>query len=52
MAHINILKYGASPGVDTSPPKELKAAGYDSNDILAMIGKAEGECIISYKTCT
>jgi cyanuric acid amidohydrolase len=43
MAHINILKYGVSSPADTSPLKELKAAGYESNDILAVIGKSEGK---------
>jgi cyanuric acid amidohydrolase len=42
MAHINILKYGVSSPADTTPLKELKAAGYSSKDILAVIGKSEG----------
>ncbi|KAH6696720.1 ring-opening amidohydrolase [Leptodontidium sp. MPI-SDFR-AT-0119] len=42
MAHINILKYGVSSPADTSPLGELKAAGYQSSDILAVIGKSEG----------
>jgi len=42
MAHINILKYGVSSPADTSPLQELKAAGYQSSDILAVIGKSEG----------
>jgi hypothetical protein len=43
MAHINILKYGVSSPADTNPLKELKAAGYESKDILAVIGKSEGK---------
>ncbi|KAH7355402.1 hypothetical protein BKA65DRAFT_582327 [Rhexocercosporidium sp. MPI-PUGE-AT-0058] len=42
MAHINILKYGVSSPADTSPLGELKVAGYQSSDILAVIGKSEG----------
>jgi cyanuric acid amidohydrolase len=42
MANINILKYGVSSPSDISPLKELKAAGYDPEDILAVIGKSEG----------
>jgi cyanuric acid amidohydrolase len=46
MAHINILKYGVSSPADTTPLKELKAAGYGSKDILAVIGKSEGKYCI------
>jgi cyanuric acid amidohydrolase len=42
MANINILKFGVSSPSDTSPLKELKAAGYESGDVLAVIGKSEG----------
>lgn len=43
MAHVNILKFGVSSPADTSPLKRLKAAGYDSSSILAVIGKSEGK---------
>ena len=43
MAHVNILKFGVSSPSDTSPLKHLKAAGYDSSSILAVIGKSEGK---------
>lgn len=43
MAHVNILKFGVSSPADTSPMKHLKAAGYDSSSILAVIGKSEGK---------
>jgi cyanuric acid amidohydrolase len=42
MASINILKFGISSPSDTSPLKQLKAAGYELDDILAVIGKTEG----------
>ncbi|KAH8651576.1 ring-opening amidohydrolase [Tricladium varicosporioides] len=42
MSHVNILKFGVSSPADTSPMKALKAAGYSSSDILAVIGKSEG----------
>ncbi|KUJ06378.1 ring-opening amidohydrolase [Mollisia scopiformis] len=42
MASINVLKYGVSSPADLSPMKELRAAGYESKDILAVIGKSEG----------
>ncbi|KAE9371840.1 ring-opening amidohydrolase [Stipitochalara longipes BDJ] len=42
MASINILKFGVSSPSDTSPLKALKAAGYESDDILAVVGKSEG----------
>jgi hypothetical protein len=42
MASINILKFGVSSPSDTSPLEGLKAAGYKSNNILAVIGKSEG----------
>jgi hypothetical protein len=50
MAHINVLKYAVSSPADTTPLKELKAAGYDSKDILAVIGKSEGKHPVS-KLC-
>jgi cyanuric acid amidohydrolase len=46
MAHINILKFGVSSPADTTPLKQLKAAGYDSKDILAVIGKSEGQHLV------
>jgi hypothetical protein len=39
---VNILKFGTSSPADTTLLKALKAAGYDSTDILAVIGKTEG----------
>jgi cyanuric acid amidohydrolase len=46
MAHINILKFGVSSPADTTPLKQLKAAGYGSKDILAVIGKSEGQHLV------
>lgn len=42
MPPINILKYGVSSPADTSALTQLKAAGYDAKDILAVVGKSEG----------
>lgn len=43
MCHVNILKFGVSSPADTTPLKALKAAGYNTSDILAVIGKSEGK---------
>lgn len=43
MANVNILKYGVSSPADVSPMQQLKSAGYESKDILAVIGKSEGQ---------
>jgi hypothetical protein len=43
MVHINVLKFGVSSPADTTPLKQLRAVGYDSKDILAVIGKSEGQ---------
>jgi hypothetical protein len=40
---VSIFKFGTSSPADTTPFKELKKAGYDSKDILAVVGKTEGE---------
>lgn len=42
MTSINILKFGASSSADTTPLKELKAAGYDAKNIISVVGKSEG----------
>jgi cyanuric acid amidohydrolase len=42
MSAVNILKFGISSPADTSPLAELKKAGYDASQILAVIGKTEG----------
>jgi cyanuric acid amidohydrolase len=42
MASINILKFGVSSPSDTTPLNQLKAAGFNPDDILAVIGKSEG----------
>ncbi|OIW22777.1 ring-opening amidohydrolase [Coniochaeta ligniaria NRRL 30616] len=42
MSAVNILKFGISSPGDTSPLAELKRAGYDPSQILAVIGKTEG----------
>jgi hypothetical protein len=42
MALVNIFKFPISSPADTSPLKELKHLGYDSSQILAVIGKTEG----------
>lgn len=42
MSTINILKFPVSSPADTSPLAELKKAGYDSSQIMAVVGKSEG----------
>ncbi|CZR64676.1 related to Cyanuric acid amidohydrolase [Phialocephala subalpina] len=42
MANVNIFKFGVSSPADTSPMQRLKTVGYESKDILAVIGKSEG----------
>ena len=42
MAAVNILKFGISSPADTTPLEELKRAGYDASQIIAVIGKTEG----------
>ncbi|KAB5559555.1 ring-opening amidohydrolase [Coniochaeta sp. 2T2.1] len=42
MSAVNILKFGISSPGDTSPLEELKRAGYDASQIIAVIGKTEG----------
>lgn len=42
MPPITILKYPTSSPSDLTPLNHLKAAGHDLNDILAIIGKTEG----------
>jgi cyanuric acid amidohydrolase len=46
MTSINILKFGVSSPADTTPLKELKAAGYDAKGILGVVGKSEGEKLL------
>jgi cyanuric acid amidohydrolase len=43
MTSVNVLKYGVSSPADISPLKKLEADGYTAEDILAVIGKSEGE---------
>jgi hypothetical protein len=43
MVAIDILKYPTSSPADTTPLNSLKADGYDALDILAVIGKTEGQ---------
>ncbi|KAB5513333.1 ring-opening amidohydrolase [Coniochaeta sp. 2T2.1] len=42
MSAVNILKFGISSPADISPLKELRRAGYDASQIIAVIGKTEG----------
>lgn len=42
MASIHILKFGVSSPSDTSPLNQLEAAGFNPDDIMAVIGKSEG----------
>jgi len=42
MTSINLLKFGVSSPADTSPLKELEAAGYRPEDIMGVVGKSEG----------
>lgn len=46
MAPVNIFKFPISSPADTSPLKELNRLGYDSTQILAVIGKTEGKLLI------
>ena len=39
---MNILKFPVSSPADTSPLESLKQAGYDASQILAVVGKSEG----------
>jgi len=43
MTSINVLKFEVSSPADVSPLENLKLAGYDSGDILGVVGKSEGE---------
>jgi hypothetical protein len=42
---VSILKFATSSPADTTPLKELRSAGYDSTDIIAVVGKTEGESL-------
>ncbi|KIX04188.1 uncharacterized protein Z518_07742 [Rhinocladiella mackenziei CBS 650.93] len=42
MVAIDILKFPTSSPADTTPLERLLAAGYDASQILAVIGKTEG----------
>ncbi len=47
MAAVNILKYAVSSPADTSPLQQLKRAGYEATQVLAIVGKTEGRFIQS-----
>lgn len=42
MAPVEILKFPISSPGDISPLLKLKEAGYDASQILAIVGKTEG----------
>lgn len=42
VASVNLLKFGISAPDDVSPLQELRNAGYDASQILAVVGKTEG----------
>lgn len=42
MSPINVLKFPVSSPTDTSPLNELRKAGYDPSQIMAVVGKSEG----------
>lgn len=42
MSTINILKFPVSSPADTSPLSELRKAGYEPSQIMAVVGKSEG----------
>lgn len=42
MASVNLLKFPVASPADTSPLQGLKKAGYDPSQILAVVGKSEG----------
>lgn len=53
MVAIDILKFATSSPADTSPLAELVRAGYDASQILAVIGKTEGEfCLTRHTTAS
>ena len=41
-ASVNLFKFGISAPDDVSPLQELRKAGYDASQILAVVGKTEG----------
>jgi cyanuric acid amidohydrolase len=43
MVAIDVLKFATSSPADPSPLQCLEEAGYDASQILAVIGKTEGE---------
>jgi cyanuric acid amidohydrolase len=43
MVAIDVLKFETSSPADVSPLEDLKSAGYESSQILAVIGKTEGQ---------
>jgi cyanuric acid amidohydrolase len=43
MVAVEILKFPTSSPADTSPLQRLSEAGYEASQILAVIGKTEGE---------
>jgi cyanuric acid amidohydrolase len=43
MVAVDILKVPTSSPADTAPLEKVLAAGYDASQILAIIGKTEGE---------
>lgn len=49
MSAVNILKFGISSPADTSPLDQLRRAGYDASQILAVIGKTEGLSICLFR---
>ena len=42
MPAVNVLKFPTSSPSDTGPLQKLQNAGYDSSQILGVIGKTEG----------
>ncbi len=43
MVAVEVLKFPTSSPGDVSPLERLKEAGYEASQILAVIGKTEGE---------
>jgi cyanuric acid amidohydrolase len=42
MPAVNLLKFGVSSPADVSPLEDLRRAGYESSQVLGLVGKTEG----------
>jgi len=51
MVAVNVLKFPISTPADVTPLNRLREAGYDASQILAVVGKTEGESLCSDSCC-